>query len=102
MTISADFWELPQPQLTSSITDKIEKNFYLRCPPEKRPWFMRESDMNVSLTISGTSSSVSSSPNKHAEAGDVQNQKHEYKPDTEKVCGSRVPNYRHEFVISSA
>ena len=88
MTISADFWELPQPQLTSSITDKIEKNFYLRCPPEKRPRFMRESDMNVSPIISRT-------------AGDVQNEKQEYELDTEKVCGS-VANYRHEFVIGSA
>ena len=40
MMISADFWELPEPQLTSTLTDIIEKNFYSRCPPEKRPRFM--------------------------------------------------------------
>ena len=94
MTISADFWELPQPQLTSSITDKTEMIFYLRCPPEKHARFMKEtnSDVKVSPTISQTSSE-SVSPNKHIEAGDAQDEKQEYEPDVEKVCRSRVTNY---------
>ncbi|PPQ81812.1 hypothetical protein CVT25_013648 [Psilocybe cyanescens] len=32
-----DFWELPKARLTSTITDDVERNFYARCPPEKRP-----------------------------------------------------------------
>lgn len=32
-----DFWELPTPQLTSTLTTEVERNFYARCPPEKRP-----------------------------------------------------------------
>ncbi|KAF8882127.1 P-loop containing nucleoside triphosphate hydrolase protein [Infundibulicybe gibba] len=36
-----DLWELPRPRLTSSITDKVETNFYLRCPPESRPHFLQ-------------------------------------------------------------
>ncbi|TFK36264.1 cadmium ion transporter [Crucibulum laeve] len=36
-----DFWELPNSQLTNTVTDKVEANFYARCPPEKRPNFLR-------------------------------------------------------------
>ncbi|KXN89182.1 Multidrug resistance-associated protein 1 [Leucoagaricus sp. SymC.cos] len=32
-----DFWELPKQNLTGSITDRVESNFYARCPPSKRP-----------------------------------------------------------------
>jgi hypothetical protein len=59
MTISADLWQLPQSELTASITDKVETNFYSRCPPEKRPAFMKETPMhgvNVSSVRSQTSS----------------------------------------------
>lgn len=35
--VSIDFWELPKPQLTGSITDQVERHFYARCPPDKRP-----------------------------------------------------------------
>ena len=75
MTISADLWELPQHQLTSAITDKTEKNFYSRCPPEKRPRFMDKETQN---TISQTSLF---SPSKDtAEGSEI------YKMDMEKVC----------------
>ncbi|KAF8962130.1 multidrug resistance-associated ABC transporter [Flammula alnicola] len=36
-----DFWKLPPERLTASITDDVEKNFYSRCPPEKRPGHMK-------------------------------------------------------------
>lgn len=36
-----DFWELPKERTTSAIADNIEKNFYMRCPPEKRPRHMK-------------------------------------------------------------
>ncbi|PPQ74022.1 hypothetical protein CVT26_006961 [Gymnopilus dilepis] len=39
-----DFWELPRARLTSTLSDKVEKNFYERCPPEKRPRYMRGPD----------------------------------------------------------
>ena len=81
MAISADLWELPQPQLTSAITDKTEKNFYSRCPPEKRPRFMNKETQNVSPTISQTSLSKDTT-------GDTENDKQEYEPDMEKVCRS--------------
>ena len=84
MTISADFWELPQRQLTFSITDETEKNFYLRCPPEKRPRFMNKETQNVSPMEPQISISENAS-------GDTENNKRENEPDMEKVCSSR-PN----------
>ncbi|TFY55007.1 hypothetical protein EVJ58_g8525 [Rhodofomes roseus] len=32
-----DLWELPAERLTDPLTDELERNFYKRCPPEKRP-----------------------------------------------------------------
>jgi hypothetical protein len=32
-----DFWQLPPHHLSSSISDRVEQNFYARCPPSKRP-----------------------------------------------------------------
>ncbi|KAF7982734.1 hypothetical protein HWV62_26606 [Athelia sp. TMB] len=32
-----DLWELPPDQLTASLSTEVERNFYARCPPEKRP-----------------------------------------------------------------
>ena len=89
MTNFADLWELPESQSTSTLTDSTEKNFYSRCPPEKRPRFMvKETQMheiNVSPTISQISSSdVSPTPNKHT-TGDAENEKRECETDTEKV-----------------
>ncbi|KAF9472565.1 multidrug resistance-associated ABC transporter [Pholiota conissans] len=39
-----DFWELPKERLTETISNEVEKNFYKRCPPEKRPRHMRPAD----------------------------------------------------------
>ncbi|PPR03716.1 hypothetical protein CVT24_007391 [Panaeolus cyanescens] len=50
-----DFWELPEPKLTDSITQNVERNFYTRCPPEKRPRYMREHSDDTPV-ISPTSS----------------------------------------------
>ena len=73
----ADLWELPQPQLTASITDETEKNFYSRCPPEKRPQFMNKEMQNLNM-ISQTSL-VSASKDT------ARDDKQEYEPDMEKV-----------------
>ena len=35
-----DLWELPQPRHTNTITADVERNFYSRCPSDKRPAFM--------------------------------------------------------------
>ncbi|KAG6813846.1 hypothetical protein H0H92_006790 [Tricholoma furcatifolium] len=32
-----DLWELPDERLAAKITDELEKNYYLRCPPADRP-----------------------------------------------------------------
>jgi hypothetical protein len=40
MVASSDFWELPASRRTGAVTDVLEKNYYSRCPPEKRPFFM--------------------------------------------------------------
>ena len=37
-----DFWELPDDRKTANIAMEIEKNFYMRCPPEKRPKDMKD------------------------------------------------------------
>ncbi|KAH8103355.1 multidrug resistance-associated ABC transporter [Cristinia sonorae] len=36
-----DLWQLPERQLTDSITRTVEAKFYQRCPPEQRPPHMR-------------------------------------------------------------
>ncbi|KAF8192931.1 multidrug resistance-associated ABC transporter [Pholiota molesta] len=43
-----DFWELPPSRHASALTDAMERNFYMRCPPEKRPLFMRNAAANDS------------------------------------------------------
>ena len=81
MTTCTDLWELPEPQLTSAIADETEKNFYSRCPPEKRPRFMNKETQN---TILDTSLVL---PSKDT-AGDAENEKQEYETDMEKVSMS--------------
>ena len=81
MTIATDLWELPQPQLTSAITDKTEWNFYSRCPPEKRPRFTNKETQNASSTIPQKSFSKGT-------AGDTENDKQKYELDKEMVCRS--------------
>ncbi|KAJ7607493.1 multidrug resistance-associated ABC transporter [Roridomyces roridus] len=39
-----DLWELPPHWLTAQSADALERNFYPRCPPEKRPRTFRELD----------------------------------------------------------
>ncbi|KAG5647496.1 hypothetical protein DXG03_009433 [Asterophora parasitica] len=37
-----DLWQLPDDRLTAKITDDVERKYYARCPPEKRPKAFRE------------------------------------------------------------
>jgi ATP-binding cassette, subfamily C (CFTR/MRP), member 1 len=47
-----DLWELPQPRHTDTITANIERNFYSRCPPNKRPAFMHRLSSDTPLSDS--------------------------------------------------
>ncbi|KAK7002404.1 oligomycin resistance ATP-dependent permease YOR1 [Favolaschia claudopus] len=40
---SDDLWSLPPARLTDALAEKLQQNFYARCPPEKRPLYMQES-----------------------------------------------------------
>lgn len=42
-------WELPKARLTDALSDDIEKNFYMRCEPEKRPHFLRDKLQDATL-----------------------------------------------------
>ena len=50
-----DFWSLPDSRLTGYLTERVERSFYRRCPPEERPAFIQENeDGDVSkLAIDG-------------------------------------------------
>ncbi|KAL1687601.1 P-loop containing nucleoside triphosphate hydrolase protein [Schizophyllum commune] len=37
-----DLWSLPEKLSTGNIADRLEYNFYVRCPPEQRPLVVRE------------------------------------------------------------
>jgi len=54
-----DFWELPTPQLTSTLSTELENIFYLRCPPEKRPECYRS---QYSPSVSPKEEEATSSP----------------------------------------
>ena len=47
-----DLWELPQPRLTNSITANLERNFYSRCPSNKRPAFIHPLPLDTPLSDS--------------------------------------------------
>lgn len=64
MHVSVDLWQLPNDRLTCALSDKIESNFYARCPPEKRPAFLRPDD-NDDLTTPVESQAAST-------AGDIE------------------------------
>ncbi|KAF9067926.1 multidrug resistance-associated ABC transporter [Rhodocollybia butyracea] len=36
-----DLWQLPPARQTANVTDKVEANFYQRCPPDHRPRHLR-------------------------------------------------------------
>lgn len=39
---NSDLWALPEDWSTHSLADNLEKNFFLRVPPENRPQHLRE------------------------------------------------------------
>ncbi|TCD67438.1 hypothetical protein EIP91_012410 [Steccherinum ochraceum] len=47
-----DLWQLPHRNLSDTLSDSIEINFYERCPPEQRPPFLRHSEDTTSRSDS--------------------------------------------------
>ena len=47
-----DLWELPQRRHTDTITVDVERNFYSRCPPNKRPAFLHNLSSDTPLSDS--------------------------------------------------
>ncbi|KZT03607.1 multidrug resistance-associated ABC transporter [Laetiporus sulphureus 93-53] len=41
-----DLWQLPPERLTDALTDVVEREFYARCSPDKRPRFLRQAETN--------------------------------------------------------
>ncbi|KAF9447357.1 multidrug resistance-associated ABC transporter [Macrolepiota fuliginosa MF-IS2] len=79
-----DFWELPEPDLTGSITDRVEQHFYARCPPDKRPHHLShqipdfqedvhddtgdtEKDLDIKRSDSPASATAAPTPDESAE-----------------------------------
>ena len=50
--LKLDLWELPQPRHTDTITSDVERNFYSRCPSNKRPAFMHRLPSETPLSDS--------------------------------------------------
>ena len=50
--LKLDLWELPRPRHTDTITADVERNFYSRCPSNKRPAFMNRLPSDTPLSDS--------------------------------------------------
>ena len=85
-----DLWQLPADRLTDPLTDELEREFYRRCPPEKRPGSWRKSNSDVqtrppsvvttsSATVEDEKRAPASKPDQVQEKGDI---------DLEKAAGS--------------
>ena len=72
-----DLWELPQPRLTNTITADVERNFYSRCPSNKRPAFIHLLSSDVPLSDSELGKTESISEGKGDKPGDVEPSKTE-------------------------
>lgn len=42
LSFDSDLWQLPSARLTANVTDRIETNFFQRCPPDQRPRHLRQ------------------------------------------------------------
>ncbi|KAI1798261.1 multidrug resistance-associated ABC transporter [Ganoderma leucocontextum] len=61
-----DFWSLPDSRLTNPLTERVEKAFYSRCPPESRPTFLSQDGgkFSTARTTESLEKEVSRSPSK--------------------------------------
>ena len=57
--INLDLWELPRPRHTDTITADVERNFYSRCPSNKRPASMHHLPSDTPLSDSELSKAES-------------------------------------------
>lgn len=53
-----DLWEMDQPRKATHLGDAVEGTFYSRCPPKKRPRFIRQRERTGTGTGAGDEKSV--------------------------------------------
>jgi ATP-binding cassette, subfamily C (CFTR/MRP), member 1 len=58
LVVPIDLWELPTDRQTASLSDEVERNFYARCPPEKRPIEFQNIDTQASSSSNRTSATI--------------------------------------------
>ncbi|KAM5532133.1 hypothetical protein V8D89_014226 [Ganoderma adspersum] len=76
-----DFWSLPNTRLTNPLTQKVEKAFYGRCPPESRPSFLSQD--GGSSSTAPTTESAEKEPSQSSSKEDEARQLEETKDDVE-------------------
>ncbi|KAI1798260.1 multidrug resistance-associated ABC transporter [Ganoderma leucocontextum] len=79
-----DFWSLPDSRLTHPLTERVEKAFYSRCPPESRPSFLPEDGGKFSTARTTESEEQLSRSSSKATKG---RQTEETKEDAETTAG---------------
>ncbi|TFK49961.1 multidrug resistance-associated ABC transporter [Heliocybe sulcata] len=84
-----DFWCLPDTKSTANLSREVERNFYDRCPPEKRPSFLHNCDVDTSKSVD-TQQVAESDPEKPDSEAKVDNEdarvgNNEAVPDTKKT-----------------
>ncbi|KAJ7890947.1 multidrug resistance-associated ABC transporter [Mycena olivaceomarginata] len=47
-----DLWSLPPERLTDAMAQKLQDNFYARCPPEKRPLYVQDPGTSSEPSVS--------------------------------------------------
>ncbi|KAH8103346.1 multidrug resistance-associated ABC transporter [Cristinia sonorae] len=62
-----DLWQLPSRNLTDSLSSTLEANFYERCPPEKRPAFLRNNDASSTSAVTAPTASGKKTTQSEAE-----------------------------------
>ena len=70
--LKLDLWELPQPRHTNTITSDVERNFYSRCPSNKRPAFMHRLHSDTPLSGSELGKTESKSEEKVDKPGNIE------------------------------
>lgn len=68
-----DLWQLPADRLTDPLTDELDREFYRRCPPEKRPrsWRKHQVDPQGRTSSVVSASSATVEDEKRAPHGDI-------------------------------
>ena len=51
LVVVTDLWSLPDRELTESVTNDLERHFFLRCEPAARPRHLREQLAQIEATL---------------------------------------------------